>query len=92
MEVALRDSISNVYSAMDPECEYEKLKAERQCTMSVHVRSAYELKPAQEQQIVAYDHHGAWYGNGEKDESVHHNVVALFLLIHPVKYEGDAGA
>lgn len=31
---------------------YEKLKAERQRTMSVHVRSAYELKPAQEQQIV----------------------------------------
>ncbi len=31
---------------------YEKLKAERQRTMSVHVRSAFELQPAQEQQVV----------------------------------------
>ncbi len=31
---------------------YEKLKAERQRTMNVHVRSAYELMPAQEQQII----------------------------------------
>jgi len=31
---------------------YEKLKAESQSTLSVHVRSAYELKPAQEKQIV----------------------------------------
>lgn len=31
---------------------YEKLKDECQRTMKVHVRSAYELKPAQEKQVV----------------------------------------